>query len=72
MELSCGAGKTAVFQELVGHVPEVVLLDSARLQEEDVRQKVQSMLEPVLGQNRVLARVTLDLDLNQVQIAEER
>jgi flagellar M-ring protein FliF len=39
--------------------------------EEDVRQKVQSMLEQVLGQSRALARVTLDLDFNQVQIAEE-
>ena len=39
--------------------------------EDDMRQKVQSMLEQVLGPNRVLARVSLDLDLNQVQIAEE-
>ncbi|MGA2403643.1 MAG: flagellar basal-body MS-ring/collar protein FliF, partial [Syntrophobacteraceae bacterium] len=39
--------------------------------EEDMRQKVQSMLEQVLGPNRVFARVTLDLDLNQIQIAEE-
>ena len=39
--------------------------------EDDMRQKVQSMLEQVLGPNRVLARVSLDLDLNQIQIAEE-
>jgi flagellar M-ring protein FliF len=39
--------------------------------EDDMRQKIQSMLEQVLGSNRVLARVALDLDANQVQIAEE-
>lgn len=39
--------------------------------EEDMRQKVQSMLEQVVGPSRVLARVSLDIDLNQVQIAEE-
>ncbi len=39
--------------------------------EEDMRQKIQSMLEQVAGPNRVLARVTLDMDFNQVQIAEE-
>ncbi len=39
--------------------------------EDDMRQKVQSMLEQVVGPNRVLARVALDLDSNQVQIAEE-
>ena len=39
--------------------------------EEDMRQKIQSMLEQVMGANRVLARVALDLDLNKVQIAEE-
>ncbi len=39
--------------------------------EDDVRLKVQSMLEQVLGPKKVLARVALDLDFNQVQIAEE-
>ena len=39
--------------------------------EEDMRQKIQGMLERVLGPNRVLARVALDVDLNQIQIAEE-
>jgi flagellar M-ring protein FliF len=39
--------------------------------EDDMREKIQSMLEQVLGPNRVLARVALDLDQNQVQIAEE-
>ncbi len=39
--------------------------------EDDMRQKIQTMLEQVVGPNRVLARVSLDLDLNQIQIAEE-
>jgi flagellar M-ring protein FliF len=39
--------------------------------EEAMRQNIQSMLEQVLGPNRALARVALDLDFDQVQIAEE-
>jgi flagellar M-ring protein FliF len=39
--------------------------------EDNMREKIQSMLEQVVGSNRVLARVALDLDFNQVQIAEE-
>jgi flagellar M-ring protein FliF len=39
--------------------------------EEDMRQNVQSMLEQVLGPGRVLARISLELDLDQIQIAEE-
>ena len=39
--------------------------------EDGMREKIQSMLEQVLGPNRALARVALDLDLDQVQIAEE-
>lgn len=39
--------------------------------EDDMRGKIQSMLEQVVGPNHVLARVALDLDFNQVQIAEE-
>ncbi|NLI32681.1 MAG: flagellar M-ring protein FliF [Deltaproteobacteria bacterium] len=39
--------------------------------EEDLRKKVQSMLEHVIGINRVLTRTSVDLDFNQVQIAEE-
>ncbi|MFP5212802.1 MAG: flagellar basal-body MS-ring/collar protein FliF [Acidobacteriota bacterium] len=39
--------------------------------EEDLRQKVQSMLEQVLGSNRVLTRVSADLDFSHVQVAEE-
>jgi flagellar M-ring protein FliF len=46
-------------------------LERKQQMEEDVRQKIQSMLEQVLGTNRALARVALDLDLDQVQIAEE-
>jgi flagellar M-ring protein FliF len=39
--------------------------------EDDMRNKIQSMLEQVVGPNRVLARVALDLDFNQVQVSEE-
>ncbi|MGC9967009.1 MAG: flagellar basal-body MS-ring/collar protein FliF [Syntrophobacteraceae bacterium] len=46
-------------------------LERKQRMEDDMRQKIQSMLEQVLGSNRVLARVALDLDANQVQIAEE-
>ena len=46
-------------------------LERKQRMEDDMRQKVQSMLEQVMGPNRVLARVALDLDSNQVQIAEE-
>ena len=46
-------------------------IERKRRMEDDMRQKVQSMLEQVLGPHRVLARVSLDLDSNQVQIAEE-
>ena len=46
-------------------------LERKQRMEDDMRQKIQSMLGQVLGPNRVLARVALDLDINQVQIAEE-
>jgi len=46
-------------------------LERKHRMEEDIRQKVQTMLEQVIGANRVLARVALDLDFNQVQISEE-
>ena len=39
--------------------------------EDGMRQKVQSMLEQVLGANRVLTRISADMDFNTVQIAEE-
>lgn len=48
-----------------------VQLERKQRVEDDMRQKVQSMLEQVLGPKRVLARVSVDLDANQVQIAEE-
>jgi flagellar M-ring protein FliF len=38
--------------------------------EDDMRNKIQTMLQQVVGP-RVLARVSLDLDFNQVQISEE-
>jgi flagellar M-ring protein FliF len=40
--------------------------------EEDLRRKVQSMLEPIVGANRVLARVAVDSDFNQVEISEDK
>ncbi len=46
-------------------------LERKQRMEDDMREKIQSMLEQVVGPNRVLARVALDLDFNQVQIAEE-
>ncbi len=49
----------------------ITQIERKQRMEDDMREKIQSMLEQVLGPNRVLARVALDLDLNQVQIAEE-
>lgn len=39
--------------------------------EENLRQKVQTMLEQVLGASRVISRVTAELDFNQTQIQQE-
>jgi len=39
--------------------------------EDNLRQKVQSMLEQVLGSSRVISRVTADLDFNQTRIEQE-
>lgn len=39
--------------------------------EEDLRRKVQSMLEQLLGANRVITRVSLNLDFNRTQVAED-
>ncbi len=39
--------------------------------EEEIRRKLQSMLEQVLGANRVITRVAADLDFSQVKIAED-
>jgi flagellar M-ring protein FliF len=39
--------------------------------EENLRQKIQSMLEQVLGSSRVISRVTAELDFNQTQMEQE-
>jgi flagellar M-ring protein FliF len=39
--------------------------------EENLRQKIQSMLEQVLGSSRVISRVTAELDFNQTQLEQE-
>lgn len=39
--------------------------------ESDLRKKVESMLEEVVGVNKALARVTVDLDFNKVAVTEE-
>jgi flagellar M-ring protein FliF len=39
--------------------------------EEDLRQKVQSLLEQVTGANKVTTRVTVDMDFNQMQVTED-
>ncbi len=46
-------------------------LERKQRMEDDLRNKIQTMLEQVVGPNKVLARVNLDLDFNRVQIAEE-
>ncbi|MEJ5299813.1 MAG: flagellar basal-body MS-ring/collar protein FliF [Thermodesulforhabdaceae bacterium] len=39
--------------------------------EEELQRKIQSMLAPVIGNEGVISRVTLDLDFNQIKISEE-
>lgn len=39
--------------------------------EEEMRRKVQSLLEQVTGANKVTTRVTVDLDFNQMQVTED-
>lgn len=39
--------------------------------EEDLRRKVQTLLDQVVGPNRATTRVTVDLDFNQVQVTED-
>lgn len=39
--------------------------------EEDMRRKVQSLLEQVIGIGKVSTRITVDMDFNQTQVAEE-
>lgn len=46
-------------------------LEHKRNIEEELNQKVQSILQPLLGANRVLTRVAVDLDFNRVQLTED-
>ena len=46
-------------------------LEQKRAAEEELNQKVQAMLQPLLGANRVLTRVAVELDFNRVQISED-
>jgi len=47
-------------------------LDYQRSVEENLKKKVQGMLEDVLGPNRAIARVSTEVDFQQVDITEER
>jgi flagellar M-ring protein FliF len=47
-------------------------LDYQRNVEENLKKKVQGMLEDVLGPNRAIARVSTEVDFQQVDITEER
>jgi flagellar M-ring protein FliF len=47
-------------------------LDYQRSIEEGLRKKVQGMLEEVLGLNKAIARISTDIDFQQVDITEER
>lgn len=55
---------------------EVSMLSATQLEyqlqvENRLRKKVESMLEEVVGVNKALARVTVDMDFNQVDVTEE-
>ncbi len=47
-------------------------LEYQRNLEEGLKKKIQGMLEEVLGQNRAIARVSADIDFQQIDITEER
>ena len=47
-------------------------LEYQKNSEEGLKKKVQGMLEGVLGPNKVIARVSMDIDFQQVDITEER
>jgi len=47
-------------------------LDYQRNLEEGYRRKIQGMLEEVLGLNKAIARVSADIDFQQIDITEER
>jgi flagellar M-ring protein FliF len=46
-------------------------LDFKNQLEENLRQKIQSMMEQVAGSSRVITRVTADLDFNQVRLEQD-
>jgi flagellar M-ring protein FliF len=47
-------------------------LEYQRNLEEGYKKKIQGMLEEVLGLNKAIARVSADMDFQQIQITEER
>jgi len=47
-------------------------LEYQKNSEEGLKKKVQGMLEGVLGPNKAIARVSMDIDFQQVDITEER
>jgi flagellar M-ring protein FliF len=47
-------------------------LEYQRNLEEGLKKKVQGMLEEVLGPNKAIARVSMDIDYQQIDITEER
>lgn len=47
-------------------------LEYQRNLEEGLKKKVQGMLEEVLGQNKAIARVSAEIDFQQIDITEER
>ena len=47
-------------------------LEYQKNSEEGLKKKVQGMLEGVLGPNKAIARVSMDIDFQQVEITEER
>lgn len=46
-------------------------LEQKRQVEEEMNQKVQSMLQRLLGAHRVLTRISADLDFNRIQVSED-
>lgn len=46
-------------------------LEHQRRLEQSLENRIQTMLEPVVGANKVIARVSADLDFRQVNISEE-
>lgn len=46
-------------------------MEQKRVVEDELNQKVQSMLQRLLGANRVLTRIAVDLDFNRTQLTED-